>query len=95
MVDDFNIPELKPLKDGFIKGAYFIFGHTQMQKRFEMGYQSPWALKYFKDRKSKNEFYTSSGRLISPSGKAFADCEGINTDMAPEEVLANLNFDEE
>ncbi|MDP2964595.1 MAG: hypothetical protein Q8N39_01000 [Pelolinea sp.] len=95
MVDDFNIPELVPLKDEFIKGADFLYGHTQMQKRWEMGYQSPWALKYFKDRKSKNEFFTSAGRMISSYGKALAGFEGITTDMTPEEVLARLKLNED
>lgn len=95
MVDDFNIPELVPLKDEFIKGADFLYGHTQMQKRWEMGYQSLWALKYFKDRKSKNEFFTSAGCMISPFGKALAGLEGITTDMTPEEVLAGLKLNEE
>ena len=91
MVDDFDIPELFPLKNEFIKGANFIYGHTQMQKRWGMGYQSLWAQEYFNDRKSKNEFFTSTGRLISPSVKVSVGSEGITTAMTPEEVLANLN----
>lgn len=95
MVDDFNIPELAPLKDEFIKGADFLYGHTQMQKRWGMGYQSPWALKYFKDRKSKNKFFTSAGRQIPPSGKEIANKKEVTSDLTPEEVLARLNTNEE
>jgi hypothetical protein len=90
MVDDFSIPELSPLKDEFIKGAYFIYGHTQMQKQWEMGYQSPWAQNYFKNRKSRNEFYTLCGQLIAPGRKVSSGCEGINTNMTPEQVLTCL-----
>lgn len=92
MVDDFNAFELHPLKDDFIKGAYFIFGHTQMQKRWKMGYQSPWAQKYFNNRKSKNEFYKSSGQLIAPDGQVTANIDDINNEMTPEQVLTSLSW---
>ena len=95
LVDDFNIMELSPLKEVFIRGANFIHGHTQMQKRWGMGYQSPWALKYFKDRKSKNEFFISSGRLIVSSGSTTANYEGIDNKKTPDEVLACLKNDKE
>jgi hypothetical protein len=90
LVDDFNIPELSPLKDEFIKGADFLYGHTRMQIIWGMGYQSQWSLKYFNDRKSKNMFFTSAGRLISSSGKTLSDFERITPDMTPEEVLVRL-----
>ena len=90
MFDDFNNPELNPLKEDFINGAYFIFGHTQMQKQWEMGYQSPWAQNYFNNRKSKNEFYLLCGQLISLGEKIIKGFKEINTNRTPEQVLACL-----
>ena len=96
MVDDFDIPELLPLKEKFISGADFLYGHTQMQKHWGMGYLSPWALKYFKDRKSKNQFFTSAGCLLSPLvEEATADFKGITNDLTPEEVLTRLKINKE
>jgi hypothetical protein len=95
IIDDLNIMELSPLKETFIESANFIHGHTQMQKRWGMGYQSPWALKYFEDRKSKNEFFISSGQLIAPSRNTAAYYETIDDKKTPEEVLACLNNNKE
>ncbi len=95
MVDDFNASELIPLRDQFIDGASFIFGHTQMQKYFGMGYQSSWAEKYFNNRRSKNEFFLSSGRIFPASEKTCKNLKAINQDMSPEEVLTALNPCEE
>jgi len=87
IVDDLNVPELLPLKDEFIKGAYFIFGHTQMQKKWNLGYQSPWAQNNFKDRKSKNRFFTLCGQLNMPGEKTFVRSNEINPKMDPKQVL--------
>jgi hypothetical protein len=87
MVDEFNIPELLPLKGEFIRGAYFIYGHTRMQKQWKMGYQSSWAQNTFKDRKSKNEFYALCGQLIGPGEKMAEGSEEININMTPKQVL--------
>jgi hypothetical protein len=92
LVDDISVPELAALKNEFLKGADFIYGHTQMQKQFGMGYQSPWALKCFKDRNAKNNFFTTAGQLIPPSGKAVVSYERISIDMAPDEVLSILKL---
>ena len=92
LVDDLNVPELAPYKREFLEGADFIYGHTQMQKRFGMGYQSSWASTCFKDRKSKNIFFISAGQLIPASGKELSDYERISTNMPPDEVLANLKL---
>ena len=43
LVDDFDQPELAPLRDAFMDGAYFIYGHTVMQRALGLGYQSEWA----------------------------------------------------
>ncbi len=91
LIDDFNAPELKPVKGRFLDGASFIFGHTQMQRYFGMGYQSSWAKKHFTNRKSKNEFFIASGRIFPASARINKLLKPINQDMSPEEVLIALN----
>ena len=65
-VDDFEAPELATVRDRFIRGAYFLYGHTLMEKMWGMGYQSEWSQNHLADRKSKNAFYEAIGRLIPP-----------------------------
>jgi hypothetical protein len=66
LVDDFEAPELAPVRDRFINGAYFLYGHTLMAKMWGMGYQSEWSQNHLTDRKSKNAFYEAVGRLVPP-----------------------------
>lgn len=89
-MDDFTAPELKPLTGAFINGAWFIYGHTWLQKRWEMGYQSRWAEQYFTDRKSRNDFYISAGKVLPPKISDPALISEINESQAPEEVLLKL-----
>ena len=89
-VDDFAVSELKQLTDAFVKGAWFIYGHTWMQKRWEMGYQSRWAGQHFTDRKSRNDFYISAGKSLPPKISDPALISEINESQAPEEVLLRL-----
>ncbi|MBK8798136.1 MAG: hypothetical protein IPM07_18190 [Anaerolineales bacterium] len=42
-VDDFAAPALAPVRDAFMDGAYFIYGHTLLERWLGMGYQSDWA----------------------------------------------------
>ena len=39
LVDDFAAPELAPVKQAFMDGAYFIYGHTMLQRALGLGYQ--------------------------------------------------------
>ena len=90
LIDDFNTPELAPVKDAFIDGAYFIYGHTQMEKLWGMGWQSSWANKHFADRKSKNKFFQTAGHHIPP-GKPKKDLvEAISNKMRPEAIIKRL-----
>jgi hypothetical protein len=89
-VDDFTAPELEPLTSSFIKGAWFIYGHTWMQKRWGMGYQSQWARQYFMDRKSRNGFYIAAGKLLPPKITDPNLIDEIDNEQTPEEVLLKL-----
>ena len=43
MMDEFDAPELGPVRQSFLDGAYFVYGHTVMQRKLGLGYQSEWA----------------------------------------------------
>lgn len=90
LVDDFTAPPLAPVRDAFLEGAYFVYGHTQMERWCGMGYQSEWAADQLPARAARNAFFTQVGRRI-PAGLAgqrvLAD---LLPAMAPDEVLRRL-----
>lgn len=88
LVDDFDAPELAPVRQAFMDGAYFIYGHTVLQRALGMGYQSEWAKKHLPTRRARNEFYTKVGRLVTP-GKTSA---ALDNAMSPVDVLAALEL---
>jgi hypothetical protein len=63
-VDDFAVAELAPLRQVFLDGAYFIYGHTVLERTRGRGYQSAWAQAHLPDRRERNEFYTWVGRRV-------------------------------
>ena len=87
-VDDFNAPELDPVKDTFLKGAEILYGHTQLQRYWEIGYQSAWAQTHFFNRNEKANFYQQAGQAIQPGHKKGSD-ELKQYD--PEAVLVYIN----
>lgn len=95
MVDDFFAPELEPVRESFVRGAYFLYGHTQMQRRWGMGYQSEWAKRHLPDRKVKNEFFEAVGRLIPPGFKGAVNELKVRTSLKPDSVLIELKKYEE
>jgi hypothetical protein len=40
LVDDFDAPELAPVRQAFMDGADFIYGHTALQRLLGLGYLS-------------------------------------------------------
>lgn len=90
-VDDFDAPELAPVLDDFIDGAYFIYGHTALQRSAGLGYQSQWTRQHLHTRKERNTFYTQAGRLIPP-GSAFLKSlrRQLSENLTPTQVLEKL-----
>jgi hypothetical protein len=66
LVDDFSAPELVPIRQFFMDGAYFIWGHTVMQRSLGLGYHSQWTRLNLHSRKAKNTFYTRLGKIVMP-----------------------------
>ncbi len=84
LVDDFNVPELAPVRDVFMNGAATLYGHTRLQREAGIGYQSAWAEKHFFSRKEKNDFYRQAGLSIPPGSQ---DIDQSLADHSPSEVL--------
>jgi len=87
LVDDFDAPELEPVRQAFLDGAHFIYGHTIMQRKFGMGYMSEWSNAQFESRRQRNDFYTKVGYAGTPS--YFVD-KSFSADMSAEDVLSKL-----
>ena len=85
-VDDFDRPELAPVRQAFMDGAYFIYGHSMLQRVVGLGYQSDWANAYLPSRREKNAFYTHIGRQIKPSAQAISQLRNIFTGDSPARV---------
>jgi hypothetical protein len=89
-VDDFAAPELAPVRQAFLDGAYFIYGHTLLQRHLGLGYQSSWAQAHWPTRRERNAFYTRVGRLATPGPATIARLRGLPPAPDPAAVLACL-----
>jgi hypothetical protein len=91
LIDDFNAPELVPVRKAFLDGAHFIYGHTVLQRTLGLGYQSDWAKAHLAARRERVRFYTELGTRVQP-GKANLDrIRRIDPMIAPKDLLAKLN----
>ena len=91
LVDSFDAPELQPVRQDFINGAYFIYGHTALQRHAGLGYQSEWAKSYLPTRRERNSFYTQLGRIVPPAPVGSGPLTGVTTAMSPQDVLAHVS----
>jgi hypothetical protein len=87
LVDDFSAPELHPVRQAFLDGAYFIFGHTMMQRALGLGYQSEWAKAHLPTRHERNEFYTRLGRQIPPGISGLTQLKRLTSGASPTEFI--------
>ncbi len=90
LVDDFDAPELAPVRQAFIEGAYFIYGHTVLQRALGLGYQSEWARTHLPSRRERNGFYTRMGYQVVPGKASIARLKQLDPAMSPAEVLSKL-----
>ncbi len=87
LVDDFDQPELAPLRNAFMDGAYFIYGHTVMQRALGLGYQSEWAKSHFSLRRDRNAFYIRIGRQTGPDRLSYEKIKAMSPTTPPNEFL--------
>jgi hypothetical protein len=89
LVDDFDAPELEPLRESFMEGAYTIYGHTAMARWAGMGYQSAWAHSHLPGRRARNAFYRQVGKALEPGGAAAR--LPFDTGWTPGDILSRLS----
>jgi hypothetical protein len=90
LVDDFKVAELAPVRQAFLDGAYFIYGHTALQRGLGLGYQSEWARTYLPSRHERNMFYTQVGLRAIPGPTGIAALKALNPALPPIEILRCL-----
>jgi len=91
LVDDFDAPELAPVRQAFIDGAHFIYGHTVLQRTLGLGYQSEWAQAHLPSRRERNDFYTGVGYQVSPGRASMAKLRQLDSSMSPADISSKLN----
>ncbi len=90
LVDDFDAPEMAPFRVPFLDGAYFICGHTAMQRGRLQGAGSAWALAHFPERRAACDFYTALGRRLPPGAAGRDRLRALDARSWPAELLACL-----
>lgn len=92
LVDDFDAPALAPVRDVFMDGAYFVYGHTMLARHLGIGYQSNWAAAYLPERADRNGFYTRVGKLLPPGSAGIARLSKAHADMEPAQIMAMISW---
>jgi hypothetical protein len=87
LVDDFDVPEIEPVREAFLDGAHFVYGYTLMQRALGMGYQSEWAQSRLPSRRERNDFYTQVGCLVPPGQAGLARLRRLSAAMSPSDIL--------
>jgi hypothetical protein len=87
LIDTFEAVELAPVREAFLDGAHFIYGHTALQRAAELGYLSAWAEAHLPTRRERNAFYTRVGYQLSPGRPGRL---GITADWTPADILAKV-----
>lgn len=88
-VDDFDAPEMAPLRPAFVEGALILYAHTVLQRAAGMGYLSDWAAEHFTSVHEKNAFFAQAGRNARP--ETAYDALTVTADMPPDAVLQALS----
>jgi hypothetical protein len=91
LMDDFDAPELAPLRQAFMDGAHFIYGHTVLQRALELGYQSEWAQAYLPSRRERNDFYTRVGYRVLPGEPGMEKLKKLDVALLPADILSKLS----
>ena len=88
LIDDFDAPELVPVRQAFLDGAHFVYGHTVMQRALGLGYQSEWAQERLPSRRERNAFYTQIGYQIPAGSEGMARLGQMDPASSPGEMLS-------
>jgi len=89
LVDGFEEPDLAPVRQAFLDGAHFVYGHTVLQRALGLGYLSEWAQSHLPSRRERNAFYLQVGRRVPPGGKGISRLRQLAATASPDEILEN------
>ncbi len=88
-VDSFDAPELAPYVADFQDGAYWLYGHTVLERLAGKGVMSPWAKERFAaDWAKANAFYIEVGKRAVPGQEIWNHKSNASAAATPEAVLA-------
>jgi hypothetical protein len=87
LVDDFDTLALAPVRQAFLDGAAFIYGHTVMQRTLGLGYQSEWAQTHLRTRRARNDFYTRIGKQTPTGAQGAARLKQVGPAARPADFL--------
>jgi hypothetical protein len=91
-VDDFDAPELAPVREAFLEGAHFVYGHTALQRVLGLGYQSAWAKAHLPSRRERSKFYSRMGYLIPPGSQGITSLRELDPGSSPADLLSKLGW---
>jgi hypothetical protein len=89
-VDTFDAPALAPVRQAFLDGAHFIYGHTTLARARDQGYQSEWARQHLPTRRERNDFYARLGYALPPGRQAQARLRALPPGLAPQEIMSSI-----
>jgi hypothetical protein len=89
-VDTFDAPELAPVRQAFLDGAHFVYGHTALQRALGQGYQSDWARHHLPTRRERNDFYTRLGYGLPPGLEGQVRLRESGQQLSPQEMMSSL-----
>ncbi len=87
MIDEFDAPELAPVREDFMDGAYFFYGHGALQRALGLGAQSGWAKRYLPSLRDRNRFYTEFGRRMPPGKDSLERLREAGASPTPQDLL--------
>lgn len=87
LFDELDVAELAPVREAFIAGAWFIYGHTMLELAEKRGYQSQWAQKWLPQRAERNRFYEQLGRQTPPGRKGLEKLRQAGFQARPDDYL--------
>lgn len=90
LVDDLDAEPLRPLRQEFVRGADFCYGHTLLQRALGLGYQSAWSARHLPRRGERNAFYCAVGRAVAPGDEGLARVSALHADLGPDAILGRL-----
>jgi hypothetical protein len=86
LVDDFDAPELRPVRQVFLDGAHFLYGHTLLQHALGFGYVSDWAKSQFTRKPERINFYSQMGTLAPPGAASLERLRSAGQSADPEQL---------